>query len=124
MHGFDNSYGVHTKLENMKELQKQRVLSLVKESDTYEKHALAIECNVENVQNAILVVNSLLANGMEWEQMNDVVQQEKKNGNPIALMISALNLDTNTMYLLLPKDDEVGLSGHFLIGQSSGVYFI
>ena len=97
---------VHTKLENMKELQKQRVLSLVKESDTYEKHALAIECNVENVQNAILVVNSLLANGMEWEQMNDVVQQEKKNGNPIALMISALNLDTNTMYLLLPKDDE------------------
>lgn len=40
---------------------------------------------------------------MEWEQMNDVVNEEKRNGNPIASMISALHLDTNSMYILLPK---------------------
>jgi predicted ribosome quality control (RQC) complex YloA/Tae2 family protein len=94
---------VHSKLEKMKLQQKERIELLEYEVSKYEKHAMAIEANIDNVQNSILVVNSLIANGTEWEQLNDIVDEEKKKGNPIALMISSLQFDTNSMYLLLPK---------------------
>ena len=97
---------VTSKLNKMKNLQKERLDALENEVSMYEKYAMSIENNVDNVQNAILVVNSLLANGMEWEQMSDVVAQEKRNGNPIANMISKLSLETNSMHLLLPKSED------------------
>ena len=48
---------VHSKLNKMKLLQKERVDALENEVAMYETHAIAIEAHIENVQNSILVVN-------------------------------------------------------------------
>lgn len=42
-----------------------------------------------------MVVRSALANGMDWQALDDLVKAETANGNPIASLIHELRLDTN-----------------------------
>lgn len=42
-----------------------------------------------------MVVRSALANGMDWQDLEDLVKAETANGNPIASLIHELRLDRN-----------------------------
>lgn len=42
-----------------------------------------------------MVVRSALANGMDWQDLEELVKAETANGNPIASLIHELRLDRN-----------------------------
>lgn len=42
-----------------------------------------------------MVVRSALANGMDWQDLEDLVKAETAIGNPIASLIHELRLDRN-----------------------------
>lgn len=42
-----------------------------------------------------MVVRSALANGMDWQALDELVKAETANGNPIASLIHELRLDRN-----------------------------
>lgn len=44
---------------------------------------------------ALMVVRSALANGMDWQALDELVRAETANGNPIASLIHELRLDRN-----------------------------
>ncbi|WCJ23246.1 Ribosome quality control complex subunit NEMF [Euphorbia peplus] len=84
--------------------QENRVLILRKEVDHSVRRAELIEYNLEDVDNAILAVRVALAKGMSWEDLNRMVKEEKKLGNPVAGIIDKLHLEKNCMTLLLSNN--------------------
>lgn len=97
------------KLEAIRAEQESRVVSLENVQKQHLKHAMLIEMNIENVDKAILVIVTALANGIDWKELHDLVAAEKKKGNPIALLINSLKLSTNQIALKLPDEDDVVL---------------
>ncbi|CAN8074278.1 unnamed protein product [Agarophyton chilense] len=65
------------------------------------ERARAIEANIVEVDAAIKVINSALAASVTWEGLAKMVQDEKKNGNPIAGIIQSLQLEKNQITLKL-----------------------
>lgn len=47
------------------------------------------------MEQAILIIRSAVANSVDWEELGRIVQEEKKQGDPIAKLISKLKLATN-----------------------------
>ena len=41
------------------------------------------------------MIRSALANGMDWQDLEELVKAEAANGNPIASLIHELRLDRN-----------------------------
>ena len=68
-----------------------------------EAEARAVEENLHLVDGAIQVVNSLLAQGMDWDDLDEVVAQERANGNQVASVIKALKLEANSLTLIFDK---------------------
>ncbi|KAK8963687.1 hypothetical protein KSP40_PGU000723 [Platanthera guangdongensis] len=54
-----------------------------------------IEYNLEDVDATILAVRVALANEMAWDDLERMVKEEKKSGNPIAALIDKLYLERN-----------------------------
>jgi hypothetical protein len=52
-----------------------------------------LEFNADEVQAAIDAVASLVASGMDWAEVNAVVKEERKQGNPVAELIDSLQLE-------------------------------
>lgn len=48
---------------------------------------MLIEANLTRVQQALTVLNSALANGIDWDQLATMVVAQKRAGNPVALII-------------------------------------
>jgi NFACT protein RNA binding domain/NFACT protein C-terminal domain len=72
-------------------------------------HAKAVERNASNVDKALLVVNSALDSGMDWDQLEQLVQVEQENRNPIAMLIQGLDLEKDEIVMRLafdPYDEE------------------
>ena len=111
---------VQSKLEKMKTQQAARLAELENEQASLADHAAAIETHATLVQNATLVVNSMIAGGMEWDALWQMVTEEKRNGNPVASVISRLDLEHNSMTLLLPKLGEEAEEDDGSISSDSG----
>lgn len=65
------------------------------------RKAQLIENNLQMVDAAILIIRNAIATGMDWRELEDLVKDEQKRGNPIALMIDSLKLETNQVSLRL-----------------------
>ncbi|KAI8354448.1 fibronectin-binding protein A N-terminus-domain-containing protein [Mortierella sp. GBAus27b] len=67
-----------------------------------------IEANLEMCDQAIMIIRNAVATGMDWKDLADLVDEEKRHGNPIALMIDSLKLETNNVCVILsdPYDAE------------------
>ena len=55
----------------------------------------------------------MISSGISWNDIFRMVKDEKKNGNPLANMIFKLNLDKNSVVLLLDavnEEDEANIS--------------
>ncbi|CAN0467176.1 unnamed protein product, partial [Hapterophycus canaliculatus] len=50
-----------------------------------------------------MVVRSALANGMDWQDLDELVKAETANGNPIASLIHDLRLDRNQASVRCPQ---------------------
>ena len=53
------------------------------------------------VDKAILIVRSALANQIDWTEIQNLVTEAQIQGDPVAASIRSLKLDTNTVTLLL-----------------------
>lgn len=53
------------------------------------------------VERAIATINSALANQIDWEEIEEVVQEAKSQSDPVANVIKKLKLDTNQLVLSL-----------------------
>ena len=70
------------------------------------RKAQAIEGNLQRVQEAILAINSLIAQGMDWWNIARLIERERGHRNPVAELIKLpLKLYENTITVLLAEGD-------------------
>ncbi|MGB1606822.1 MAG: NFACT RNA binding domain-containing protein, partial [Promethearchaeia archaeon] len=89
------------KVERVRKAHEASVAALESEKDTQYHKAMLIEANLGDVDNAILVVNSLLSQGTDWNALKKIIKEETRKGNPVAQIIHSLKLDTNQITLQL-----------------------
>nr|CAD1816868.1 unnamed protein product [Ananas comosus var. bracteatus] len=92
------------KLNKIRSDQENRVHTLRKEVDHCTELAQLIEYNLEDVDAAILAVRVALANEMAWVDLERMVKEERKSGNPVAGLIDKLHLERNCITLLLSNN--------------------
>ncbi|KAG0710660.1 Nuclear export mediator factor Nemf [Chionoecetes opilio] len=99
---------VHRKLANVKRDHERRLQELVEHQRENEERGRLIELNKDLVDKAINVVRSTVANQVDWTQIAELLSEAQARGDPVALVIRQLKLQTNSMTLLLsdPYDCE------------------
>ena len=86
----------------LEELQHAEQLNLTK--------AQLIQDNLADVDAVIAVINSMLAQGMDWAQLRALVKSEQRTGNPVANLIRHLRMEQNCVIVLLSSRDEEDIS--------------
>ncbi|ORY93012.1 fibronectin-binding protein A N-terminus-domain-containing protein [Syncephalastrum racemosum] len=94
------------KLEAVRLEQENRVQGLVAQQLTSTRKAQLIEYNLQMVDAAITIIRNAIASQMDWQDLSELVAEEKKKNNPIAQMIDGLKLETNQITLLLAEPEE------------------
>ncbi|KAG9299425.1 hypothetical protein G9A89_009377 [Geosiphon pyriformis] len=94
------------KLETIKKEQYGRVQNLEHAQSENVRRALSIEANIEIVDQAIMVIRNAIASSIDWKDLENLVAEERKKHNPIALIIDKLKLDTNQISLSLRELDQ------------------
>jgi predicted ribosome quality control (RQC) complex YloA/Tae2 family protein len=93
------------KLESVRKEHLVRIQDLGDALISNDRKARLIEQNLENVDQALLVLRSAIASGMDWIDLKELVEEEKTKNNPVALMIAGLKLETNQVTLRLAEPD-------------------
>ncbi|KAJ2520005.1 hypothetical protein H4217_002315 [Coemansia sp. RSA 1939] len=94
------------KLQAIKDEHEGRVSALEKAHRKTEEQARRIEMNLEFVDQAIMIIRQAVAAGMDWKELEDLVADQKTQGNPVAERIVRLNLSTNQITLELDDPEE------------------
>ncbi|KAK3994971.1 ribosome quality control complex subunit 2 [Cladorrhinum sp. PSN332] len=95
------------KLEAARQDQAKRIEGLQEAQMLNVRKAAAIEANIERVQEAMDAVSGLLEQGMDWVNVNKLVEREQKHGNPVAEIIKLpMRLSEGIMTLLLGEEEE------------------
>ncbi|CAO3636146.1 unnamed protein product [Cunninghamella echinulata] len=96
------------KLEAVRREQEGRVNNLLSQQMTNTQKAQLIEYNLDMVDAAISIIRNAVASQMDWLDLKELVLDEKRKSNPIALMIDDLKLKSNQITLLLsePHDSD------------------
>ncbi|KAG8041494.1 hypothetical protein G9C98_002787 [Cotesia typhae] len=96
------------KLENVRKDHDQRLAGLEAHQESDKQKAEMIILNQELVDNAVLAIQSALANQMPWPDIQVLITEAQVRGDPVALAIKALKLETNhiSVYLTNPYDSE------------------
>ena len=93
------------RLEKVRQDQEDRVTALQKEQEELKVQARAVQVHAEKVEKALTVVNSGIDSGIDWDQLEQLVEVEQNNGNPIAMLIHKLELEQDSMILRLQLDE-------------------
>ncbi|KAK5808926.1 fibronectin-binding protein A N-terminus-domain-containing protein [Linnemannia elongata] len=96
------------KLDSVRMEHLSRVRGLEEAQQMNVMRAELIEANLEMCDQAIMIIRNAVATGMDWKDLADLVEEEKKHGNPIALMIDTLKLESNHVCVILsdPYEEE------------------
>ncbi|KAG0071591.1 hypothetical protein BGZ90_012199 [Linnemannia elongata] len=96
------------KLDSVRMEHLSRVRGLEEAQQMNVMRAELIEANLEMCDQAIMIIRNAVATGMDWKDLADLVEEEKKHGNPIALMIDTLKLESNHICVILsdPYEEE------------------
>jgi predicted ribosome quality control (RQC) complex YloA/Tae2 family protein len=94
------------KLEAIRKDHQSRVINLQTEVETAEEKAVAIESNLEKVDAALNAVKDALEGGMDWKELERLIKEERKAGNPVAALIHSLQLDKGRVTLSLQNPSE------------------
>ncbi|KAK3363406.1 fibronectin-binding protein A N-terminus-domain-containing protein, partial [Lasiosphaeria hispida] len=95
------------KLDAARQDQNKRIEGLQEIQYLNLRKAAAIEANVERVQEAMDAINGLLQQGMDWEDVNKLVEREQRQHNPVAELIKLpMRLNENIITLLLGEEEE------------------
>merc|ERR1712150_169067 len=91
--------GALKRLENVREDHRKRVDTLKDSQDKDMMIAELIEVNLQEVERAIATINSAIANQIDWEEIQEIVDEAKGQGDPVAILIKSLNLGANQIVL-------------------------
>jgi predicted ribosome quality control (RQC) complex YloA/Tae2 family protein len=95
------------KLEAARQDQAKRIEGLQEVQYLHLRKAAAIEANLERVEEAMDAINGLLQQGMDWDDVNRLVEREQKQHNAVAELIKLpMKLGQNTITLLLGEEEE------------------
>lgn len=90
------------KLEAVRDEHRKRIDALKDAQELHIRKADAIQDNMYRVQEAMDAVNGLVAQGMDWGEIDRLIEMEQGRGNPVAQIIKLpLKLHENTVTLLL-----------------------
>ena len=89
------------KLNNIKQDHEKRLANLHRVQQDDELKARLIEMNQPLVDQAIRVINSALANQIAWKEIEELVEEATRRGDPVAKTIKKFKLSTNHVTLLL-----------------------
>ncbi|KAI8921026.1 hypothetical protein DFJ77DRAFT_448289 [Powellomyces hirtus] len=95
------------KLESVKTGHENQVRGLNVLQEQSAKTAQAIEVNLSLVESIINTFRSFIASGMDWTDLEDLVKEEKKKGNPVASVVTKLRLDVGMVTIQLRDTDWV-----------------
>eukprot|EP00536_Pseudo-nitzschia_multiseries_P015154 jgi/Psemu1/217046/e_gw1.831.20.1 len=96
------------RLEKIRLDQEKRFASLIEQQESLLEEAQLVEIHADMVEKALQVVNSALDSGMDWEQLEDLVELEaRQNNNPVAKLIHKLDLENDQMVMRLLRDDAI-----------------
>lgn len=94
------------KLDNIKKDHEQRLATLEKQQDSDIYKAQVIEENLALVEQAIRVVRTAIANQIDWDEIHNLIKDAQASGDPVALAISGLNLQSNEFTMTLSEQNE------------------
>ncbi|CAI9591240.1 unnamed protein product, partial [Staurois parvus] len=89
------------KLENVRKDHEQRLETLQHTQEIDKSKGELIEMNLDIVDRAVQVVRSALANQIDWTEIGQIVKEAQVQGDPVALAIKELKLQTNHITMLL-----------------------
>ncbi|OCT68327.1 nuclear export mediator factor NEMF [Xenopus laevis] len=89
------------KLDNVRKDHEHRLESLQYAQDADKAKGELIEMNLDIVDRAIQVVRSALANQIDWTEIGLIVKEAQIQGDPVALAIKELKLQTNHITMML-----------------------
>ncbi|XP_071482999.1 ribosome quality control complex subunit NEMF-like [Diadema antillarum] len=89
------------KLNNVKKDHEKRITSLQETQALNEKKGALIEINLPLVEQALRVVRSAVANQIDWKEIDNIIKEAQTQGDPVAMAIKGLKLDTNHFQMLL-----------------------
>lgn len=96
------------KIEQARHEQAKRIDGLQEVQELNVRKAQAIEANVERVEEAVGAVNGLIAQGMDWEDIGRLIENEQKRHNAVAELIKLpLKLHENTVTVLLAEMGDI-----------------
>lgn len=96
------------KIEQARQEQTKRIDGLQQVQELNVRKAQAIEANTERVREAVAAVNGLVAQGMDWVDIGQLIRNEQSRHNAVAKMIKLpLKLEENTVTLLLSEFDDI-----------------
>ncbi|KAK0105470.1 hypothetical protein ONS96_004857 [Cadophora gregata f. sp. sojae] len=94
------------KIEAARQDQAKRLGGLQEVQELNIRKAGALQANPERVQEAMDAINGLIAQGMDWVEIGNLVGIEQKRNNPVASIIKLpLKLQENTITLLLDEEE-------------------
>ena len=95
------------KLENARKNHARQIERFQNDQSENRIKAELIEQNVELVEKALLIVNSMMANKLDWAEIEQLLKEAKSKNDPVAMAIKSLKLEQNKITMLLvSKDDE------------------
>ncbi|XP_046459806.1 nuclear export mediator factor NEMF-like isoform X2 [Daphnia pulex] len=89
------------KLANIRQDHEKRLANLHHVQEIDEQKARLIEMNQPLIDHAIQVVRSALANQVSWKEIDELVEEATRKGDPVAKIIKKLKLSTNHISLML-----------------------
>jgi len=95
------------KLEAIRNDHAMRIQNLHKEVDLAERKAAVLSYNLNEADAAMDSVREALAAGFSWEDLEEMIEEERADGNPVALLIDGLQLERNAITLCLDDLDAV-----------------
>jgi len=103
------------KLDNVRRVQEDRIKGLEEACERNVEMAQAIEANQDYVDQLIQLIRSFLASGMDWIDLENMLAEERKRNNPVALAIKELKLINGMVSVEL-------LSFNSLIAKATGLF--
>lgn len=90
------------KLANVRASHANQISSFEMAVETKKLYASSIEYNCDLIDSVINTVRSFVASGMDWEDLKELVREEKEKGNPLARVIVGWKLDIGMIVVGLP----------------------
>lgn len=109
-HKAQKAQSAYAKVDRVREDQQRRIEQLEAEQNQSEIQASLIEANVDIVEQALGMLNAMVASQIDWGELWREVKRQQKLGSPLAQHIHSLDLERNEFRLLLggrPEDDDL-----------------